>query len=119
MGGGGGREGGGGGEEGVSGGGGDRFSLLRPHRPLRCRHRITLADSREFEKRNCKLPAPRTRKPCNLKSAKLPKNEISRPEQLRNCSRPMIEAMRSCRNSSPRSLAPATPSLAATLTRDR
>src|SRR5215472_6748478 len=34
-----------------------------------------LLDSRESRKRNCKLPGPQTRKPCNLKSTKPPKND--------------------------------------------
>src|SRR6516225_8156227 len=60
--------------------------LLRPHRPLRCSHRITLSDSRESGKRNCKVPAPRTP---NLAISYLPnrrKNDST--QRLRNCSRP-------------------------------
>src|SRR6266566_2593526 len=52
-----------------------RLVLLRPHRPLRCGDRIMLLDSRESRKRICKLPGPQTRKPCNLKSTKPPKND--------------------------------------------
>src|SRR5262249_517064 len=51
-----------------------RLVLLRPHRSLRCGDRIMLLDSRESRKRICKLPRPQTRKPCNLKSTKPPKN---------------------------------------------
>src|SRR5438067_3316376 len=51
-----------------------RLVLLRPHRSLRYGDRITLLDSRESRKRNCKLPAPQTLKPCNLKSPKPPEN---------------------------------------------
>src|SRR5215472_18906418 len=52
-----------------------RLVLPRPHRSLRCGDRIMLLDSREWGKRNCKLPGPQTRKPCNLKSTKPPKND--------------------------------------------
>jgi hypothetical protein len=52
-----------------------RLMLLRPHRSLRCGDRIMLLDSRESRKRICKLPGPQTRKPCNLKSTKPPKND--------------------------------------------
>src|SRR5213078_1485617 len=52
-----------------------RLVLLRPHRSLRDGDRITLLDSRESRKRNCKLPAPQTLKPCNLKSPKPPEND--------------------------------------------
>src|SRR5881398_219343 len=52
-----------------------RLVLLRPHRSLRYGDRITLLDSRESRKRNCKLPAPQTLKPCNLKSPKPPEND--------------------------------------------
>src|SRR5215475_1939340 len=54
-----------------------RLVLLRPHRSLRCDDRIMLLDSRESRKRNCKLPGPQTRKPCNLKSTKPPKKRLS------------------------------------------
>src|SRR5437763_837414 len=52
-----------------------RLVLLRPHRSLRYGDRITLLDSRESRKQNCKLPAPQTLKPCNLKSPKPPEND--------------------------------------------
>src|SRR5262249_26880194 len=52
-----------------------RLVLLPPHRTLRYGDRNTLLDSRESRKRNCKLPGPQTRKPCNLKSTKPPKND--------------------------------------------
>src|SRR5256886_5875320 len=52
-----------------------RLVLLRPHRSLRYGDRITLLDSRESRKRNCKLPAPQTLKPCNLKSPKPPESD--------------------------------------------
>src|SRR5262245_25654750 len=37
-----------------------RLVLLRPHRSFRYGDRITLLDSRESRKRNCKLPGPQT-----------------------------------------------------------
>src|SRR6476469_6770170 len=43
-----------------------RLMLLRPHRSLRCSHRITPADSRKSSKRNCKLAGAQILKPCNL-----------------------------------------------------
>src|SRR5438876_7090222 len=52
-----------------------RLVLLRPHRSLRYGDRITLLDSRESRKQNCKLPAPQTLKPCNLRSPKPPEND--------------------------------------------
>src|SRR2546429_3461672 len=53
-----------------------RLVLFRPHRSLRYGgDRITLLDSRETRKRNCKLPAPQTLKPCNLKSPKPPESD--------------------------------------------
>src|SRR5437762_10852012 len=53
-----------------------RLVLFRPHRSLRYGgDRITLLDSRESRKRNCKLPAPQTLKPCNLKSPKPPESD--------------------------------------------
>src|SRR5262249_1288521 len=52
-----------------------RLVLLRPHRSLRCRDRITLLDSWEFRKRDCKLAGPQTLKSCNLKSPKPPEND--------------------------------------------
>src|SRR6476469_5996562 len=45
-----------------------RLMLLRPHRSLRCSHRITPADSRKSSKRNCKLSAAQILKPSNLKT---------------------------------------------------
>src|SRR6478736_1264220 len=45
-----------------------RLMLLRPHRSLRCSHRITPADSRKSSKRNCKLAGAQILKPCNLKT---------------------------------------------------
>src|SRR6476646_4338355 len=45
-----------------------RLMLLRPHRSLRCTHRITPADSRKSSKRNCKLAGAQILKPCNLKT---------------------------------------------------
>src|ERR1700750_161692 len=45
-----------------------RLMLLRPHRSLRCTHRITPADSRKSSKRNCKLSGAQILKPCNLKT---------------------------------------------------
>src|SRR5262249_17557595 len=44
-----------------------RLMLLRPHRSLRCSHRITPADSTKSSKRNCKLSTAQILKPCDLK----------------------------------------------------
>src|SRR5215469_9397998 len=46
-----------------------RLMLLRPHRSLRCSHRITSTDSRKSLKRNCKLSSVQILKPCDLKTA--------------------------------------------------
>src|SRR6516225_2280163 len=43
--------------------------------PLRYGDRITLPDSRESRKRNCKLPAPQTVKPCNPNAPKPPETD--------------------------------------------
>jgi hypothetical protein len=51
-----------------------RLVLLRPHRFLRYGDRITLRDSRESGKRNCKLSGLQTPKACNLNSPKQPEN---------------------------------------------
>src|ERR1700748_533342 len=45
-----------------------RLMLLRPHRSLRCTHRITPADSRKSSKRNRKLSGAQILNPCNLKT---------------------------------------------------
>ena len=47
-----------------------RLMLLRPHRSLRCSHRITPADSRKSSKRNCKLSGAQIPKPCDLKTTR-------------------------------------------------
>src|SRR5439155_6957320 len=54
-----------------------RSCRLVPHRSLRYGDRITLLDSRESRKRNCKLPAPQTLKPCNLKVTKTARKRLS------------------------------------------
>src|ERR1700694_573897 len=50
-----------------------RLVLLRSHRALRCNQRIMLRQKGESRKRYCKIPAPPTAKPCNLKLACAPK----------------------------------------------
>ena len=45
-----------------------RLMLLRPHRSLRCNHRITPDDSRKSLKRNCKLSGAQILKTCDLKT---------------------------------------------------
>ena len=47
-----------------------RLMLLRPHRSLRCSHRITPADLRKSSKRNCKLSGVQIPKPCDLKTTR-------------------------------------------------
>jgi len=49
-----------------------RLVLLWPHRALRCGKRIMLRPLRESRKRNCKVPMPKTPKPCNLQIALRP-----------------------------------------------
>src|SRR5579859_4368400 len=49
--------------------------LLRPHRSLRCAHRIITTDSRKSSKRNCKLPRSQVPKPCDLKTDSAPKSD--------------------------------------------
>src|SRR5262249_39207965 len=53
-----------------------------------------LLDSRESRKRNCKLPGPQTRKPCNLKSTKPQKTTLT--QWVRGSSRATI--YRACEN---------------------
>src|SRR5215471_8607494 len=63
-----------------------RLVLLRPHRSLRYGNRITLLDSRESRKRNCKLPAPQTLNLAISSHQNRPKTTLA--QSLRRSSRP-------------------------------
>ena len=54
-----------------------RLVLLRSHRVLRCGNRIMASQAKGIPKRNCKVLALRTAKPCNPKPAAAPKTDSS------------------------------------------